>query len=98
MRPKRTPQEREIATPAALPGDRIERQSKWGKNKKTIKGGEGSALSVFTCRTVDEITLLALAMSPVTAISEGRAFAVYIKPCVCEGTSEDAGAQAQVGV
>lgn len=77
--PKRTAQEREIATPAALPGWKV---VKAGKNKKTIKGGEGSALSVFACRTVDEITLLTLATSAVTAISMGRGFAVYIKPCM----------------
>lgn len=58
-----------------------------GKIRKgAIKGGEGSTLSGFARRTVDEITLLALAQ---------WGFAVYTKPCV-RGTSENAGAQMRV--
>lgn len=93
-----TAREQEIASPAALPRDGGVEQSKRREKKirrGAIKGGEGSALSGFARRTVDEITLLAA--SAVAAISAGPGFAVYIKPRVCvRGPSENAGAR--VGV
>lgn len=94
-----TAREQKIAIPAAFPRDRGESSQSGGKKirRGAIKGGEGSALSGVARRTVDEITLLALAASAVAAISAGPGFAVYIKSCVCvRGTSENA--SARVGV
>ncbi len=63
------------------------------------KGVERPALSAVTHTTVDEITLLCLAMSAVIVNSPGWGFAAAINPRVCvRDTCESAGVRPQVGV
>lgn len=66
---------------------REERRKDGGKAVgMTERGGEGGGertLSAFTHTTVDEITLLCLAASAVTAICPSWGFATVINLCAC---------------